>query len=234
LFQLIPLNTQCRASQDVVHSGIIQRLRDTSVECPIDNELIDYLQEHTLKQNHFREDPTWGLAPVITTSNRERSNLVLALAKITAKQLGVPVIRWKIPITGNLAKKYDGYELSLLYENEPSLWGIFVEGAQAYIKAENVSPPKGFANGSPVNFHSIVLSAKDNNAFLKEQISNTAPGEVINLPNPPIFINVRVHIANGKANETLVPGIVVIPLPVSSSTENVLKKWARLADGLQV
>lgn len=223
MFQLSPLNTQCRASQDVVHSDIIQRLRDTSVECPIDDELIDYLQEHTLKQNDFREDPTWGLAPVITTSNRERSNLILALAKITAKQLGVPVIRWKIPITGNLAKKYDGYELSLLYENEPSLWGIFVEGAQAYIKAENVSPPKGFANGSPVNFHSIVLSAKDNNAFLKEQISNTAPGEVIILPNPPIFINVRVHIANGKANETLVPGIVVIPLPVSSYGKRIEK-----------
>ena len=214
-FTLIELTTQCRAAKDPIHGRILRLLREALVEYPITDEVLTYLNQHVLCRDDVAEPRSlWTLAPVITTGNGERFNLLLDLAIRSAVTLAVPVVRWKLPLLGENASHYSSQALPVLYQQEQALWGTFVQGAAAYIKGPNVNPAKGCANGSPVIMHSLVLL---NNSD-KMRVANGKPGEVIILDSPPAHINVRLMVVDASLrppNETLVKDEVVLPLPTN-------------------
>ena len=214
-FILIELTTQCRAAKDPKHGRILRLLREALVEYPITDEVLTYLQQHVLCRDDVAEPRSaWTLAPVITTGNGERFNILLDLAIRSAVTLAVPVVRWKLPLLGDNASRYSSQALPVLYQQEQALWGTFVQGAAAYIKGPNVNPPKGCANGSPVIMHSLVLL----NSSDKMRVANAKPGEVIILDSPPAHIIVRLMVIDASLrppNETLVKDEVVLPLPTN-------------------
>jgi PIF1-like helicase len=217
-FKLIALNTQCRAAKDPKHGRILRLLREVSVEFPITDAVLTYLHQHVLCRNDVKQPCSeWTLAPVITTGNGERFNILLTLAIRSAITLGVPVIRWKLPLSGQGASRYNDEELDELYSQEPALLGTFVQNSSAYVKGPNVNPGKGCANGSPLTMHSLSLASREDEA----RIRRASPGEIVILTKAPLYVINRIMISEVEAtrrpaNETLVEHEAVIPLPTNS------------------
>jgi len=99
----------------------------------------------------------------------------------------------------------------------------FVVGAPAMI-SENIATMNKISNGSKCILHSIVLdpesSTYEDDKRSLERASNVTNGDEIFLLSPPLYVNVEImHVDSNHwdSEATMVPGKIVIPLPVSSS-----------------
>jgi hypothetical protein len=219
-FEMISLTNQYR-SEDPDHTALIQKLRDTSLNSPIDDDVINSL--NVLTSTDVDEDNSWLTAPIIVCSNTERHALNLTQARRFAIKNGVPILRWKHDLTVS-ASSLDDIAKDLLYDNEPELTGLFVEGAPALL-SRNINPMKGLANGTPVTLHSITMCPDDDPEDIINKIRNASPGDFVDIP-PPLSVNVKctsIDATEWNIQHTLVQGQVVIPLIAQSHHKNKIE-----------
>lgn len=101
-FQLIQLNDQVRAADDVQQMETILNLRSFNGNNVSDELLKTLIHNNTLTKNDFNNEETqnslksWYSAPLAATLNTERDNLMFLRAKQWAQNNGVPIITWSI------------------------------------------------------------------------------------------------------------------------------------------
>jgi hypothetical protein len=177
-FKIITFSHQYR-SEDEQHTARINHMRDTTTNNPVDQSMIDSFQ--ILSSHDVETDPSWLAAPIVVASNAERHALNVTQAQRYAMEKGLPVLRWKRPLA--IAKDLGDPMCDLLYDNEPTLTGLFVEGAPA-ILTENLNATDGLANGTPLVLHSVMLSEHDDSEMFRDLVSNAQPGTIIDIPVP--------------------------------------------------
>ena len=106
-----------RAADDPVFQEELLHLRDTAQESPVPTSLLDALQE--VSASDVDEDPAWAWATVAVLSNYERHHLNRAQAEAFARAHKLPLVRWRLPLTGRAAELLDASAINDLYENEP-------------------------------------------------------------------------------------------------------------------
>ena len=114
---------------------------------------------------------------------------MLNVAKVFAwaRDKGVPLIRWRLPLRSDKAASLlDKESQDALYEEEPALWGYFAKGARGVMIKDNLSQGRGMVNGTRVLLHSLTLTPRAEVA-----VRNAQAGSVITLPEVPISINVQ-------------------------------------------
>jgi hypothetical protein len=177
-FKIITFSHQYR-SEDNIHTARINQMRDTTNDFPIDQNLVNSFQ--ILKAEDVESDPSWLAAPIVVASNAERQALNVTQAKRYAIANGHPVLRWKRPIV--IAEDLGDLYCDIMYDNEPILTGLFVEGAPAILNG-NLNATDGLANGTPLILHSVLLSENDDSDRYRDLISNAQPGTIIDIPVP--------------------------------------------------
>ena len=227
-FVLMELKEQVRAAEDQVQSRFLQELRDLTREKPVSTEIVTSLQQHTLSKKDSR-DPSWRNATVCVTSNPERAHLTPFLATKFAMIHHGPLITWNKPVKGKLLDlmKARGIPESEVFTLQSGFIGMFTPDAPAFL-TENINPGMGLANGTFVRMHSLTFSemAKVDEAALRAQIANAAPGQRIHLEVPPSFINVSVELpdhvkSKWPAENTLVKEECVIPIGLCTLPEKI-------------
>jgi hypothetical protein len=210
-FRMFTFNEQMRAAEDVVHTDFINQIRDISLPNPVTHRLIDHFK--TLSANDIKNDSSWADAPIIVSGNIERHSLNRKQAQKFAVRHGLPVLMWRKELCGTWATELPQDALELLYDMNPQLTGIFVQGAPCNLTSRNINPDKGLANGSPGIMHSICLGSDIEPNIYQDRINRALPGQIIQIPIP-YAINVKMvlpgmdttSIPNWPNSETLVPG----------------------------
>ena len=114
---------------------------------------------------------------------------------------------------------------------DPSFYEWAVMGADGFI-TDNIQKSLHLANGSQIEYHSIVPADKQQAEFIQAQMDTLPSGHIIHLDKPPLAINVVLvdeeernggkDIAKWK-DFTIVPGRVVIPIQACRTNHD----WAR-------
>ena len=215
-FTMFQLTQQMRV-HDKSHIALINKLRNPDTTTPINDDVIHYLKSKQLSASDVKNDQTWTIASIVVTLNEVRNTLNYEMACRFAKLKNVPVIRWKLPISGERASLLNPEEIEQLYDQERGLWGVFVSGAPGFLTV-NINPTKGLANGTPIIYESLSFDHErdsENEREALRKISIAEPGEVITIDVIPKTINVAVpsiEPSSWPTNQTLVPGRVVIPI----------------------
>lgn len=132
----------------------------------------------------------WLQAPILVSTNRERYTLLQEKARIFAAQTGRRVIRWM--------RKWKKWEqqppdefLSGAME-DPVFWEHFVDTAAGFV---NVTIQKELllVNALPVVYRAIKFEEEYEDLF-QHLLATTAPGDIIDMPVPPITIIVEVQL----------------------------------------
>ena len=239
-FTLVELTQQVRCETDPAHAARLQRFRDPNIAFPVDDDLLNNMK--VLTKADVQLDPSWVDALYVVPSNVERLILNYALAVDFARRHGLPFIRWQLPlkdsfITAGLCQ----LDLQLLYDqNVEALYGFFVYGMPAFVTA-NVATLLGFANGSPVVYHSLSFDSSGSHhaveavAAAHRAIAGGGAGEIVTLDLVPFSVNVSVAATHLKGafppNLSLVPGSIVIPLLQQKHHKEKVKVCVDLQDG---
>jgi hypothetical protein len=229
LFTMVTFTEQFR-SKDEVHTASINQMRCLdSGQFFTQNILNSFkvlspedLEDVTDTEGILHPSP-FRTAPIIVTSNRERHEINLSQSQRYGKANGVPILQWRKQII--VSDDVGEVVSDILYEQEPDLTGLFVEGAPAHL-TDNMNATSGLANGTPVILHSVLLSDDDDPEFYRQKVASASPGDVINIPVP-YAINVEIQSIDAakflKKHKSLVAGKVVIPLTYKSDSKNKIK-----------
>jgi hypothetical protein len=210
-FRMFTFSEQMRAADDITHTNFINQIRDTSCSEPVNRSLVDHFK--ILTANDIENDASWADAPIVVTGNKERHALNLKQAQKFALKHGLPVLMWRKELCGSVATQLPEETIEQLYESNPQLTGIFVEGAPCNLSTLNINPDKGLANGTPGIMHSLCLGSDTEPNIYRQRIDNAIPGQIVVIPIP-YAINFkmilpdmdRTTLPNWPASETLVPG----------------------------
>jgi hypothetical protein len=100
---------------------------------------------------------------------------------------------------------------------DPVFYQYFVKLAPGYC-TENLCKAKRIANGTKIQYHSLSLT-DNQNAILKLKLLDAKPGDVIDLEEPPLSVNVVLNDEEKNDNTikqwrdlTLIPNRVIIPI----------------------
>ena len=155
-------------------------------------------------------------------SNYERHHLNRAQAEAFARAHKLPLVRWRLPLTGRAAELLDASAIDNLYENEPGLWGTSRRGAPAML-TENIQPTKYLVNGASGYMHSLSFRG-DPPAAVADGLLGGAYEEII-LEDPPMCINFQVNLPDGDDGsgiDSLVDDAIVVPTLRHSNIFNFL------------
>ena len=72
-------------------------------------------------------DESWRFTPIGVLARKERDAINFAQARAFAKTFGLPLVKWKLRIQGDVATCLPAQVLEELYAREDALWGWFVE-----------------------------------------------------------------------------------------------------------
>ena len=210
-FTRIELTEQMRASRDIQHTEMLDRMRSP----PLGQNRItvaDLARLRVLTPEDVREDPRWANTHIVVTSNAERININDWQSANFAAISRQPRLIWNLPLLGPAAAMLPHDDLVTAYKNNNELLGIFVTGAKAFM-TENLNPTRGLANGTAVVYHSINLHESEDRERIIDEISS-ASGKDIYLLHPPTSINVSIINANPAEfiGRTVVANEVVIPI----------------------
>ena len=217
-FKMITFTKQYR-SVDESHTQAINRMR--SDESPIDESFLQSLK--ILSENDIDKDPSWSVAPIIVSSNRERHSLNLLQAQRFAMSKNVAILRWRKQM--NVTNEIDEMICDTLYHHEPSLTGLFVQGAPANL-LENLNPTSGLANGTPIILHSVIMKDEATSENVRSRLSQAIPGEFVDIPEPHAVVVAvpSLNIENWvQHHKSLSSDEVLLPLVNKSSAKNVIK-----------
>lgn len=141
----------------------------------------------------------WLTTPIAVTNNRTRHAINTHRVRDFAAQTHQPVISWWNHLVGTVGDLLGGpsrvAELEYLRAQHPELKSSFVAGAPGHLLS-NVCPMKGYANGTPIIYHSLRFGSLEDEESLKVQLkawadAGSEPGYEIVVPVPAI-INVQV------------------------------------------
>jgi hypothetical protein len=142
----------------------------------------------------------WSTTPIAVTNNRTRHAINTQRIHTFAAQTGQPVLIWYNTLVGSIGQHFvddpsRASDLVYLRERHPELKSSFVAGAPGHLLA-NMCPVKGYANGTPVIYHSLRFGSQTDKDVAQAAIkkwedegSNFAKGVLIPVPS---VINVQV------------------------------------------
>lgn len=201
--RLVRLTQQMRASSDLVHSGLIQRMRDAADLQLVLSELRPYLLGHVLTPERVAAEPQWRFATVATLGNPERHAINQAQAKAWALMHNQPYVTWQQQVriagvdplsTGSA----DG--MARFVELNPALVQVWTDGAPG-ICTDNVQPSVGISNGTRFTQRSLWLADPAQMRDLEQALSEARGFCEIRLP------------------AGVVPGVVTVDLAVDDVDE---------------
>ena len=214
-FWLVMLTEQQRAIEDVNHTQVLEQLRDVTRQYPITDDLITHFSRMVLTAQDVLDEPEWRHAPVAVTGNIERAELNKDQAIRYANDKDLQVIQWRMDLAGLAARFPSDITESIYVKKSSQLTCTFVQGAPAYI-TENINPLKRVVNGTFCTLHSLTWTDADTSTAMQQLINNANRGEIVILPIPPDFINVRLDGVPHCPSDSLfgVNGYV-IPIPLA-------------------
>ena len=154
------------------------------------------------------QDSTWAWATIGVSSNMEKLAIDWRQACAFARAHGRPVVVWRKPITSpTFLSNLVGGHLSMLYNGEPGLKGLFVKGAPAYLSKNFAKGgvSRGLANGTTCVMHSLTFREETNEErhMAREaqvRIENALPGEVVDLGTlVPLSVNIEHTVTADEA-----------------------------------
>jgi PIF1-like helicase len=236
-FDLSQLVTQVRAATDMQHAEHLRFMRSPVFgQQAIPETLIKQLLCSRLSSTDTAADEllpfsdiskAWALAPVLVSTNEERDNIIELLGQKVALLLGVPLVKWRLPLKTSW---YNESELDGIYASTPGAWGYFVQGAPAFV-TENQNPLKGVANGTMGVMHSLVFAATESDSC-SSRISAALPGDIVDLGHVvPTFVNLRLYLSSDRVaswgrDETLVQGEIVVPIGMTKYEKTSIRVHA--------
>ena len=215
------LNIQQRARGDRVHSKFVEG------NYYGDNLHLSKIKDHIgLLRSHHMNSIEWATAPALVSTNRIRSSVLHNRALHLAKLSNTVVIRW----LSDFQKWKNKPQLDHYYDalQDPCFWEYFVVGCPGHI-TKNINKSLHLINGQKMTYHSIVMP-EEHHAWLQDQIANADPNQPIDLPVPPVAINIKINLTDSMTLEmkqalvahsifgSIASGSVVIPItPVRES-----------------
>jgi hypothetical protein len=238
---LLALTQQQRASEDINHTELLERVRDINTQFPITSEIIYRFSTMVLTAQNVLDEPEWRYAPVAVCGNIERAELNHDQAKRFANDHGHQVIQWRPDLAG-AAASFPTDVTNYIYDKKTSqLTFTFVKNAPAFIN-ENINALKGVVNGSPCTLHSLTWTGEATSMEMQNLIRNATRGAIVTLPIPPDFVNVRLEgVPHCQSDSLLGVNDYVIPIPlarknnvVKLSSQNIEAKFHALELGFAV
>ena len=202
-------------ADDVTFQEEQKQLRNSTVANPVPDSLLRDLR--AISRQDLRSDPSWAFATICVLSNFERHHLNRLQAHNFAKIHDIPLVVWRRKIKNRWLDTCDENTINQLYENEPGAWEYFVRGAPAVLTA-NIQLTKYLTNGAVGVFHSLSLVPSQQHEEDRIKASGFAR---IELEQPPAIIYFQLELPtedDGKDIQTLVSGVVVIPVVPSRNT----------------
>ena len=220
-----------RSKEDPAWATMIASMRTLDHKAfPIRDVLVPQITsgQLVLTAKDITDDPEFLNCTIYGCSNRQRALFVALRAIGVATRLGVPVIRWRKPFSGQ--GSYSRELLDRVYEDNPILWTYFIPGSEGYI-VKSIRPARGISNGTKIRFHSITLGTpvpSDSEYYSMDSsitsspeedeanIETALPGQVVTI-SPPTAVNVLLCNKNPRMYEdiTVVPGEAVISLKMA-------------------
>ena len=183
--------------------------------------------EHPIKRAHFRHllqltaddvlhDSSWLYSVIVTPGNQIRNALNKDAIQRLSRRLGVPVLRWRLPLTGASARSLPVALQDQLYDQCTEEWTYFVVSVPAYLDF-NLKPSLGLANGTACRLHSVILHPSCDNDQFRDNYTCAQPGKFVDLLVPH---TVNVHLVDSAARNWpstvgTVDGVLppVVPVP---------------------
>lgn len=187
-FKIFQLSTQQR-SLDPVHTAKVLKLRDISVQFPVDKTLVESIPD--LRREDYDTDPQWYNAIVAVTNNQERLSLNVDLIARFARRTGQTVLKWRYPLKDKYSKCLDEERTDAMYSRYPELWCYFCTGAKAFT-TKNFNVERGIANGTQVVLHSISYENEELTSHWSNLCNTAEPGSILELPFAPNLVYVSI------------------------------------------
>ena len=217
--------TIAERSKDNNHNNLIDRMYYGKSISSEDIKQYELWNTSNLKKDSKEEMKAWLNAPIIIKTNREKHTMNFERAKEFAKATNTVVIRW--------SSRYDKWEGKPLDDDniasslkDPIFFELFVKNGNCYL-TDTICKNKKLCNGTRGKFHSLILSAecRDNLNF---RLSHSKPGDVIDLFESPIGINILLEdpnlIENKNINwQSLLLNSEQIVITVQQCQKNLLK-----------
>ena len=179
------LTEQQRSKYDTEHTSFVHHLYQGH---KITLGLISKYKK--LSQNDFQSlQSPWYTAPVIVRTNREKVTLNYTRAIQYAKLHNTIVIKWKTNVSFWEQKPQSEQDLDHVMQ-DPAFFEYFVQNAPGYC-IDNICKAKKIVNGTKIQYKSLTIEEADQQ-WLQMKLNLSNPGDVIELPNPPISINVKL------------------------------------------
>ena len=135
----IELVINMRARDDPTWAAVLRCLRDpTPGRRPLADSLLPLLEQMILTQADVLADPEFRNAVVLLCGNYERSHIIASRVQALARSLGVPVVRWRLALSGDVATMLTPEQTERIYEANPTLWAYFVKYAEVFL-SKNVN-----------------------------------------------------------------------------------------------
>jgi PIF1-like helicase/Ubiquitin carboxyl-terminal hydrolase len=207
------LTEPMRTSKDQSFTNDLNSLRDTTVEQPVTQRLLDNFQVFTSKAVTSIGDDL-RFAPIVALSHLDCDALNYSQAKEFARRHNRPLFWWRRPFVGVAAGWLSRDEEDSIYVNErPTCCGFFVEGSPMVILG-NIETHRGLVNGCFATAHSLTLpNDEDPETCIEHSMSlilNMVPGSwngVLEVEIPcPYCINVVPHVDAAESAEMLSDG----------------------------
>ncbi len=93
-------------------------------------------------QPHDFSDVGWFLAPVVTTNNKTRANIIKQRMRLLARYRRVLVFVWDLPVSHPRWEYLTDAERAAVYDANPELQGRFVQGCPC-MELKNLAVPAG-------------------------------------------------------------------------------------------
>jgi hypothetical protein len=219
-YTMVALTAQERASAvgplNDKHRRLLQRLRDTTLDSPIDRESLQYLGSREITAAMVMSRPELARAPIMYACNAERLAMQTAKAQRFCKEMGIPLLMYKVSLYRTQDVELSKEEIDELFAQGNALWIPFVPNRGAFLTAP-ISRERGLCNGCPVVTHSLTFKACSEAMLqdIRDMIDAAAPGEIVRLPLIPDAVNVTIPDATPEMwgdGATLVSGTVVVPV----------------------
>jgi hypothetical protein len=206
----IELSEQQR-SNDTKHTQFIVKMSKGE---PI--ELEDVKQYKILSEEDFYKNSKWHTAPIIVRTNRERHTLNHIRCENFAKVNNTVVVRW-LTKYGFWEQKPASEEHINAAMQDPVFYQYFVKSAPGYC-TQTLCKAKRIANGTKIQYHSLSLTKEQKTQF-ELKLLNAQSGDVIELEEPPLSVNVilvseekNAKLISQWKDFTLIPDRVVVPI----------------------
>ena len=203
--------TEQQRSNDAEHTQFIVKMsRGESIQ------IDDVLRYKILSENDFYKNSKWHTAPIIVRTNRERHTLNHLRCENFARVNNTVVVRWLTKYGFWEQKPASDQHINAAMQ-DPVFYQYFVKSAPGYC-TQTLCKAKRIANGTKIQYHSLSLTKEENEKF-QWKLQDAQSGDVIELGEPPLSVNVILVSEEKNAKMisqwkdiTLVPDRVVIPI----------------------